>query len=76
VTASTKEALDAAVSKINELMEQTFVSAPTVTTPRPPGPHPGGVCIIFYSIYNTILIKLIIQNFIILNFIIETICSR
>jgi len=58
VTASTQEALDAAVGKINELMEQSFTPAPPATTPRPPGSHPG-VCImktgcypISYSIIN------------------------
>ncbi|CAG8542987.1 7762_t:CDS:10 [Funneliformis mosseae] len=42
VTASTQEALDAAVSKINELMEQSSAPPPPTTTPRPSGPHPGG----------------------------------
>ncbi|CAI2176010.1 13451_t:CDS:10 [Funneliformis geosporum] len=42
VTASTQEALDAAVNKINELMEQSFTPAPPATTPRPPGSHSGG----------------------------------
>ncbi|CAG8513455.1 7065_t:CDS:10 [Rhizophagus irregularis] len=42
VTASTREALNAAVKKINELMEQSFTPAPPSTTPRPPGSHPGG----------------------------------
>ncbi|RHZ79676.1 hypothetical protein Glove_142g47 [Diversispora epigaea] len=41
VTASTKEALDAAIKKIEELMEQSFTPAPPVPTPRPPGIHPG-----------------------------------
>ena len=48
VTASTQEALDSAVKKINELMEQSFTPVPPATTPRPPGPHSGGVCIIIY----------------------------
>lgn len=53
VTASTREALNAAVKKINELMEQSFTPAPPSTTPRPPGSHPGGVCIydLFYKYY-------------------------
>ncbi|CAG8800236.1 8935_t:CDS:2, partial [Racocetra persica] len=41
VTASTKEALNAAINKISELMEQTFTPAPSTPTPRPPGQHLG-----------------------------------
>ncbi|CAG8651344.1 8956_t:CDS:10 [Dentiscutata erythropus] len=41
VTASTKEALNAAINKITELMEQTFTPAPSTPTPRPPGQHLG-----------------------------------
>ncbi|KAF0477755.1 kh domain-containing protein [Gigaspora margarita] len=41
VTASTKEALNAAINKIGELMEQTFTPAPSTPTPRPPGQHLG-----------------------------------
>ncbi|CAG8651562.1 11623_t:CDS:2, partial [Racocetra fulgida] len=43
VTASTKEALNAAINKISELMEQTFTPAPSTPTPRPPGQHLGFV---------------------------------
>jgi hypothetical protein len=71
VTASTREALNAAVKKINELMEQSFTPSPTSTTPRPPGSHPGGVCIITYFINISFLFKLNIPKF-----IIETICTR
>ncbi|CAG8628546.1 5149_t:CDS:2, partial [Ambispora leptoticha] len=42
VTAPTQEALDQAVKKIEELMEQAFTPAPTTPTARPgPTPHTG-----------------------------------
>nr|CAG8513933.1 8420_t:CDS:10 [Entrophospora candida] len=42
VTAPSKESLDAAVKKIDELMEQYFAPAPQTSTPRPSASHIAG----------------------------------
>ena len=61
MTAPSKESLEAAVKKIEELMEQSFAPAPQTSTSRPLVPHVTGVIIIIiiyiYIIYMIFFFK-------------------